>query len=90
MSNTCAGHDLFFFVQAYRLSAYALKYKTRETHGANLRSLVVLYPLLMVEGQEAHPQASGNRKQVWVCSADAGVRHAWKAAGEISKDIAYQ
>ena len=34
--------------------------------------------------------AWGIRKQVWVCSADAGVCHAWKAAGKASKDIANQ
>ena len=33
----------------------------------------------MVEGQGAHPRASGVRKQVWVCSADAGVCNALKA-----------
>ena len=45
----------FFFVQAYRLSAYTLKYKTWKK---------------VVEGQGAHPQASGLRKQVWVCCAE--------------------
>ena len=79
-----------FFVQAYRLSAYALVHKTWKGLSANPRTLGVLYPLLMVEGQGAHPRASGIRKQVWVCSADAGVCHALKAAGEISKDIVYQ
>ena len=73
---------LFFFcIQAYRLSAY----KTWQNHSENPRTLGVLCPLLVVEGQGAHPRASGNIKQVWVCSADAGVCHAWKAAGEISK-----
>ena len=54
-------------------------------HNATLRTLGVLYFLLVVEVQGAHPQASGIRK----CSADAGVCHAWKAAGEVSKDIVY-
>ena len=43
---------------------------------ANLTALGVLHPLLMVEGQGAHPRASGIGKQVWVCSAEAGVSHA--------------
>ena len=58
-----------------------------ENHNANLRTLGVLYSLL-VEGQVAHPRASGIRKQVWVCSGGPGL--AWKAAGEISKDIVCQ
>ena len=58
--------------------------------GTTPSSLGVLYFLLVVEGQGAYPRASGVRKQVWVCSTDAGVCHALKAAGEISKDIVYQ
>ena len=54
-------------------------------HNATLRTLDVLYVLLVVEGQGAHPRATGIRKQVWVCRADAGVEHAWKAAGKVSK-----
>ena len=50
----------------------------------------MLYALLVLEGQGVQPRASGVRKQVWVYSADAGVCYALKAAGEISKDIAYQ
>ena len=56
----------------------------------NLRTLGVLYFLLVVEGQGTHPRASGIRKQLWVSGADAGDCHAWKAAGKMSKDIAYQ
>ena len=47
--------------------------------GTSPTTLGVLRPLLAVEGQGAHPRASGVRKQVWVCSADAGVCHALKA-----------
>ena len=78
--------------------------KLGKPHSANLRTLGttptmlgttpttlgVLHSLLVVEGQGAQPRASGIGKQVWVCSADAGVCHAWKAAGKVSKDIAYQ
>ena len=64
--------------------------KLGKNQNANLRTLGVRYPLLVVEGQGTHPRASGIRKQVWVCGADAGVCHAWKAAGKVSKDIAYQ
>ena len=71
---------VIIFVQAHRPSAYALKYKHWENN-ATLRTLGVLYSVLVVEGQGARPRASGIRKQVWVCSADAGVCHAWKAAG---------
>ena len=46
--------SLSSFRQAYRLSAYALNYKTWKTHIANPRTLVVLYPLLVVEGQGAN------------------------------------
>ena len=56
-------------------------------HNATPSTLGVLYFLLVVEGQGAHPRASGVRKQVWGCSADAGVCHAWKATGKVSKDI---
>ena len=40
---------------------------------------------MVVEGQGAHPRASGIRKHVWVCSADAAVCHALKAAGKSVK-----
>ena len=50
----------------------------------------VMYFLLVVEGQGAHPPASGVRRHVWVCSANAGVCHALKVAGKVSKDIVYQ
>ena len=46
--------------------------QNQKNHNANPRTLGVLYSLLMVEGQGAQPRASGSRKQVWVCSADAG------------------
>ena len=45
---------------------------------------------MVVEGQGAHPQAAGNRKHGWVCSADAGVCHAWKAAAGNSAKFVYQ
>ena len=51
------GQTVFAFVQACRLSAYALKYKTWKNHIANLRTLGVLYPLSVVEGQGADPRA---------------------------------
>ena len=53
----------------------------------NPGSLGVLYPLLMVEGQGAHLRASGIRKQVMVCSADAGVCHAWKGESYLCNAI---
>ena len=82
---------VFFFVQAYKLSAYAHKENTLgRNHSATLSTTSVLYLLLVVEGQAAHPRASGVRKHVWVWSADAGVCHPLKAAGEITKDIVYQ
>ena len=63
----------FFFFQAYTGSQRTRSSrKLGESHNANLRTLGVLYPLLVIEGQGAHPQASGIRKQVGVCSADAG------------------
>ena len=50
-----------FPVQADKRSAYALEYKTIEkNHGANPRTLDVLCPLLVAEGQGADPRASGN------------------------------
>ena len=71
---------LFFFVQAYKAFR-----RSGENHNATLRTLDVLYFLLVVEGQGVHPRASGIRKQVWVWSADTGVCHVWKAAGKVSK-----
>ena len=55
-------------------------------HNATPSTLGVLYPLLVVEGQGAHPRAAGVREQVWVCSADAGVLP--RLEGKVSKDIA--
>ena len=46
---------IIFFVQAYRLSLDALKYETWKNHIATLGTLGVLYSLLVVEGQGAHP-----------------------------------
>ena len=71
----------------YRSGVQALSVRTQvqnveNPHSANPSTLGVQYPLLVVEGQGAHPRASGFRKQVWVYSADAGVCHAWKAAGK--------
>ena len=61
--------------------------KLGKPHGANPSTLGVLCLLLVVEGHGAHPRASGIKKQVWVCSADAGVCHAWKAAGKSIKTL---
>ena len=57
-----------------------------ENHNANLRPLGVLYHLLVVEWHGAHPRSTGMRTQVRVCSADAGVCHAWQGAGEMSNN----
>ena len=47
-----------FLIQVCRLSVYTLKYKTcKKNHNATLRTLGVLYSLLVVEGQGAHPGA---------------------------------
>ena len=48
-----------------------LQYKTWKLV-RNSEPWVVRYPLLTVEGRGAHPRASGVRKQVWACGADAG------------------
>ena len=75
----------------FRSGVQALSVRPKTTwggnHNATPSTLGVLYFLLVVEGQGAHPRASGIRKQVWVCSADAGVCHALKAAGTVNKDI---
>ena len=53
-----------------RSSVQALSVRTQvKNHNATPSTLGVLYFLSVVEGQGAHPQASGVRKQVWVCSA---------------------
>ena len=54
-------------------------------HSANPRALGVPCPLLTVEGKGAQPRASGIGRQVWPCSADAGVCHAWRAAGKVNE-----
>ena len=64
--------------------------KLGRNHNATPSTLGVLYFLLLVEGQGAHPRATVVRKQVWVCSADAGVCHALKAPAKVSKDIVYR
>ena len=72
---------MFFFcagVQA--LSVRAEVTGLGDTHNANPSTLGVLHFLLVVEGQGGYPRDSWIRRQV--CSADAGVGHAWKAAGE--------
>ena len=61
--------DYFCFVQAYKLSAYQVK-TLRRNQNATPSTLGVLYFLLVIEGQGAHPRVSGVRKQVWVCSVD--------------------
>ena len=87
----CLGSDYYFFSfgctgsQRTRSST-----KLGNPHNATLRTLGVLYSLLVVEGQGAPPRASGIRKQAWVSSADAGVCHAWKAAGKVTKHIVYK
>ena len=66
--------------------------RSRTTLGktkCNPRTLGVLCPLLVVEGRGAHPRTSENRKQVWVCRADAGVCHVWKVTGEPSNICKY-
>ena len=55
----CTSAVLFFLVQAYGLSAYALKYKTWKTDSANPGTLGVLYPLLVVRGRELTPEPPG-------------------------------
>ena len=52
--------------------------------GTTPSTLGVPYVLLVVEGQGAHPLPSG------MGVADAGVCHALKAAGKVSKDIVHQ
>ena len=78
--------QLSYFFQA--LSVRAQVQNLWVNQSANPRPLGGLYPpfLLMVQGQGAHLGVSGIRKQVWVCSADAGVCNAWKAAGEVSSN----
>ena len=80
------GDGMFFFcagVQA--LSVRAEVTGLGDTHNANPSTLGVLHFLLVVEGQGGYPRDSWIRRQV--CSADAGVCYAWKAAGEGSKDL---
>ena len=77
-----------FLIQVCRLSVYTLKYKTcKKNHNATLGTLGVLYSLLALEGQGAHPRASGIRKQVWVCSADAGSATPGRPQGKSVKTL---
>ena len=74
----------FFFRSGIQALSVRAQVQNLEEPQCNPRTLGVLCPLLVVEGQVAQPQLSRNRKQAWVCSADAGVCIAWKAVGEIS------
>ena len=80
----------FLFTRTEAPSARARVKNLEKYHSAALSTLGVLYSLLVVEGEGVDPRASGIRKRGWVCSADAGVCPAWKAAGKVSTETVRQ